>query len=95
MAMGFLLTAFSLYTNVAFQYQWWLDNKRFSLKTRGRYAFKFIVVTQTAWWIWATVLATRFRVTKPIYDWSDSGFGPAFALYIVLTFGFQINYLFL
>jgi len=49
---------------------------------------------QGAWWIWATVLVTRFRHTQPTYDWSSSGFGHAFAPYLLLTAGFQINYMF-
>jgi hypothetical protein len=65
------------------------------LKVRARYTFWFIVVTQGAWWLWATILSTRYRRTLPTYDWDDSGFGSGFAVYVFLTFGFQINYLFL
>jgi hypothetical protein len=53
------------------------------------------VVTQGAWWTWITILATKFRVTQPVYDWSSPGFGAAFGVYIMHTIGFQINYLFL
>ncbi|UKZ75442.1 hypothetical protein TrVFT333_003127 [Trichoderma virens FT-333] len=74
---------------------WWLDYNKASLKVRARYTFWFIVVTQGAWWLWATVLATRYRKTLPTYDWTDSEFGSGFGVYIFLTFGFQINYLFL
>ncbi|KAH7130176.1 major facilitator superfamily domain-containing protein [Dendryphion nanum] len=73
----------------------YLDHTRFTLKTRARYSFFAIVTLQGAWWLWATVNVTRFRNTKPTYDWSSPGFGQAFAVFILLTAGFQLNYLFL
>ncbi|KAK6203945.1 hypothetical protein LQW54_008638 [Pestalotiopsis sp. IQ-011] len=73
----------------------WLDRTKFSLKLRTRSTFWFLVVTQGAWWTWITVLATRFRTEAPVYDWTTPGFGAAFAVYIMHTIGFQINYLFL
>ncbi|UQC86616.1 major facilitator superfamily transporter [Colletotrichum lupini] len=73
----------------------WLDRAKVSLKLRTRSTFWTLVVTQGAWWLWATVLATRFRQTRPVHDWASPGFGAAFAVYIFLTIGFQINYLFL
>ncbi|KKY13271.1 putative major facilitator superfamily transporter [Diplodia seriata] len=73
----------------------WLDRSKVALKTRSRTTFWILVVLQGAWWTWATVLVTRFHRTKPTYDWVDSGFGAAFAVYIFLTVGFQLNYLFL
>ncbi|OJD33108.1 uncharacterized protein BKCO1_3300094 [Diplodia corticola] len=73
----------------------WLDRSKVALKTRSRSTFWILVVLQGAWWTWATVLVTRFHRTKPTYDWVDSGFGAAFAVYIFLTVGFQLNYLFL
>ncbi|KAL7908723.1 MFS general substrate transporter [Trichoderma velutinum] len=74
---------------------WWLDQNKISLKIRARYTFWFIVITQGAWWLWATVVSTRYRRTLPTYDWTDSEFGSGFGVYVFLTFGFQINYLFL
>ncbi|RFU74272.1 major facilitator superfamily transporter [Trichoderma arundinaceum] len=74
---------------------WWLDYTKVSVKTRARYTFWFIVITQGAWWLWATVISTRYRRTLPTYDWTDSAFGSGFGVYVFLTFGFQINYLFL
>ncbi|KAL2178371.1 major facilitator superfamily domain-containing protein [Thermothelomyces heterothallicus CBS 202.75] len=73
----------------------WLDRTKISLKTRTRSSFAAIVILQGAWWIWATVLVTRFHRTRPTYDWSDSGFGAAFGVFVFLTLGFQLNYLFL
>ncbi|KAF8205200.1 hypothetical protein K438DRAFT_2014688 [Mycena galopus ATCC 62051] len=73
----------------------YLDRAEIKLKTRARSAFWLIVVLQGAWWIWATVLVTQFRVTRPTYDWSNKGFGASFSLFVLLTAGFQMNYLFL
>lgn len=75
--------------------QAWLDNTRLSVKTRGRYAFWFFTIASGAWWIWATVLVSRFRVTQPTYDWATPGFVGAFAVYILLNAAFQVNYLYL
>ncbi|KAF2494624.1 hypothetical protein BU16DRAFT_462482, partial [Lophium mytilinum] len=72
-----------------------LDSKGTTLKSKARYSFAVIAVLQGAWWIWATVVVTKFRHTKPTYDWSDPGFGHAFGVFILLNTGFQINYLFL
>ena len=63
--------------------------------TRARSSFWLIVTLQGGWWIWVTVLATKFHQSPRTYDWLSPGFGHAFAVYIFLTIGFQINYLFL
>jgi MFS family permease len=73
----------------------YLDQKRISLKARNRGAFFTVLGLQGGWWIWATILVTRFRVTQPIYDWVDPGFGKAFALFLFWVVGFQLNYLYL
>ncbi|KFH45085.1 Protein of unknown functionlike protein-like protein [Hapsidospora chrysogenum ATCC 11550] len=73
----------------------WIDRTSIPLKFRARSAFWTIVVLQGSWWIWATVLVTRFHVTQPTYDWASEGFGAAFAVFVFLTLGFQLNYLFL
>lgn len=76
---------------------WFLDSTRITLRTRARSAFFGIVVYQGALWTWATVNVTRFSrsTPSPTYDWSSPGFGNAFAVFVLLTVGFQINYLFL
>ncbi|KAK7955640.1 uncharacterized protein PG986_004862 [Apiospora aurea] len=63
----------------------WLDTTRLSVKTRGRYAFWFFTLVSGAWWIWATVLVSRFRVTQPTYDWASPGFGRAFVVYFMVS----------
>ncbi|KAH9903593.1 major facilitator superfamily transporter [Xylariomycetidae sp. FL2044] len=73
----------------------WLDRSQVSVRLRARSTFWFLSIVSGAWWIWATVLATRFRETRPTYDWSSPGFGSAFAVYVVLNVAFQTNYLYL
>lgn len=73
----------------------YLDRTSIALRIRARTSFITIATLQGAWWIWATVLATEFRNSRPTYDWVSDGFGRAFAVFIFLTIGFQINYLFL
>lgn len=72
-----------------------LDRTSLSLKQRARRAFFFIVVFQGICWTWATINVTHYRKTLPTYDWSSPGFGNAFAVFVLLTACFQINYLFL
>ncbi|KAF2234421.1 hypothetical protein EV356DRAFT_545386 [Viridothelium virens] len=72
-----------------------LDRTGLLLKTRARTAFFVILTLQGAWWIWATVLVSDFHKTHPTCDWTDAGFGKAFALFLFLVLGFQVNYLYL
>ncbi|CDO74704.1 hypothetical protein BN946_scf184847.g12 [Trametes cinnabarina] len=74
---------------------WVLDRKQIPLKTRARGAFAFIMITQAGWWIWSTILTTRFKHTRPTFDWGDEGFGSAFTLFLVLVLAFQLQYLYL
>lgn len=73
----------------------YLDRTSIPLHTRARSTFWVIVVVMGAWWLWATVIVTEFHRTQPTYDWVSPGFGRAFAVFIFLTAGFQLNYLFL
>ena len=72
-----------------------LDRQRLPLKVRARGSFIVVLVLQGAWWVWASVLVTNFRRTGASYDWVDPGFGKAFALFLFLVIGFQLNYLYL
>lgn len=72
-----------------------MDNTRLSLRLRARGTFWLLCITSGAWWLWVTILATRFRHTRPTYDWSSEGFGSAFAAYVLLNLTFQVNYMFL
>lgn len=73
----------------------YLDRTSIPLRTRTRTTFWVIVVLQGAWWLWASILVTEFRSSQPTYDWTSHSFGRAFAVFILLTAGFQLNYLFL
>jgi hypothetical protein len=73
----------------------YLDRTSISLRIRTRSTFWVLVILQGAWWLWATILVTEFRSSQPTFDWTSSGFGRAFAVFILLTAGFQLNYLFL
>ena len=73
----------------------YLDRTSIALRTRARSSFFVIAILQGAWWLWITVLVTQFRNSRPTYDWTSEGFGRAFAVFIFLTVGFQLNYLFL
>ncbi|KAK0705742.1 major facilitator superfamily domain-containing protein [Apiosordaria backusii] len=66
-----------------------------ALKTRARTSFWVIVVLQGGWWTWATILVTRYRITRPTFDWVDGNFGEGFGVFVFLTVGFQLNYMFL
>ena len=72
-----------------------LDSPRVSLRSRSRGAFIVVLSLQGAWWVWATVVTTEFRRTRPVYDWADPGFGKGFALFLFWIIGFQLNYMFL
>jgi MFS family permease len=73
----------------------YLDMKKLTLATRARGAFWFIMITQGAWWIWATIIVTEYNKTNPVYDWVDPGFGRGFALFLFWVIGFQLNYMYL
>ncbi|PCG98012.1 Major facilitator superfamily domain, general substrate transporter [Penicillium occitanis (nom. inval.)] len=73
----------------------YLDARKISLKTRARTSFAVVLGLQGAWWIWGTVLVTRYHRTNPVYDWVDPGFGSGFALFLFWVIGFQVNYLYL
>ncbi|KAH9855902.1 major facilitator superfamily domain-containing protein [Lenzites betulinus] len=74
---------------------WFLDRSSINLKVRARGAFFFIMITQGAWWIWSTILTTRFDRESPTFDWADDGFASAFTLFLILVLAFQLQYLYL
>lgn len=73
----------------------YLDRSKISLRSRARWAFGVLLTLQGAWWIWATVLVTDYRKSRPTYDWGDPGFGKGFALFLFWNMGFQLNYVYL
>jgi hypothetical protein len=74
--------------------QFFLDRHKISLKTRARAGFAFFMTTRGAWWIWSTVMQTKYK-TSAALDWADADFGRYFALYVLLGASFQTHYLFL
>ncbi|GJN87616.1 hypothetical protein Rhopal_000571-T1 [Rhodotorula paludigena] len=73
-----------------------LDAKRWPLGTRARAAFALAVTLQGAWWTWSVVLNAYFHAhPTTVYDWADAGFGRAFACYLAIAAGFQMQYMFL
>lgn len=74
--------------------QFFLDRHRISLKTRARAGFAFLMTTRGAWWIWSTLMQTKYKSTVAL-DWADTNFGRALALYVLLGASFQTHYLFL
>ncbi|KAH9889381.1 major facilitator superfamily domain-containing protein [Cubamyces lactineus] len=74
---------------------WVLDRKQIPLKLRARGAFTFIMITQGGWWIWSTILTTRYDRTRPTFDWGDAGFASGFTLFLILVLAFQLQYLYL
>ncbi|KAJ4393893.1 hypothetical protein N0V93_003109 [Gnomoniopsis smithogilvyi] len=74
---------------------YYIDRVNIPLKTRTRYGFAVILTLQGAFWTWATIIATEFTRTQPTLDWADDGFGRGFGVFIFLTIGFQLNYLYL
>lgn len=40
-------------------------------------------------------MVTEYTRTRPTLDWADAGFGRGFGVFVFLTLGFQLNYLFL
>ncbi|KAL5048574.1 hypothetical protein BDW71DRAFT_195870 [Aspergillus fruticulosus] len=71
-----------------------LDSK-VSLKLRSWVDFLVVLGLQDAWWLWGTIVVTDIHKSNPVYDWSDSGFGRRFPLYVFWVVGFQLNYMFL
>lgn len=40
-------------------------------------------------------MVAEYSRTRPTLDWDDAGFGRGFGVFVFLTLGFQLNYLFL
>jgi len=71
-----------------------LDTKFWDNKTKKRSVYTGLAVIQGGIWVWSTINQQKYTQEKPTFDWSSPGFGRAFALYLFMAIGFQINYLF-
>jgi len=43
-------------------------------------------------WIWGTIVQKEYSAHKPALDWSDSGFGRGWALYIMWQVNWALTY---
>ena len=71
-----------------------LDWKKPSVNTRAKYAFGIIYTLQGAWWAWAISMMHKYHTTtpKPTFDWSTSGYGQGFGVYIFIQIGYNLMY---
>ncbi|KIY73603.1 MFS general substrate transporter [Cylindrobasidium torrendii FP15055 ss-10] len=70
-----------------------LDSARIKLHVRARIAFGIVVILQGAVLAWNIGNSATFRNTLPTYDWVDSGFGNAFAVFVLHVTSFQLSYM--
>ncbi|WOO81657.1 UNC93-like protein [Vanrija pseudolonga] len=73
---------------------WFLDAKKFSLRTRARASFAWVIGFRAALWTWALVINAHFP-TREAVDWNSPYFGRTFALYVLIGTNFQENYMWL
>jgi len=71
-----------------------LDWRKPTLNARADGAFVFIYVFETALYIYAMVMTKKYEgmEPKPVFDWTDEGFGQGVCLYIFMLMGFNLMY---
>ncbi|KAF9872472.1 cytochrome c oxidase subunit 1 [Colletotrichum karsti] len=69
-----------------------LDWTRFTINQRARFAYIGMMALFGGTWIWATIIQREYGQQAPALDWSDSGFGRGWALYILLQVNFALAY---
>ncbi|MCO5565897.1 hypothetical protein L7F22_019572 [Adiantum nelumboides] len=70
-----------------------LDNHKWSLNGRARYAFLSIYAMQFAWWGWSIYTTHDYSKSSPTHDWSEgSAWSPGFAMLLMLQIGFNLMY---
>ncbi|KZT08077.1 MFS general substrate transporter [Laetiporus sulphureus 93-53] len=77
-----------------------LDNQRWSKKLRARWTYVIVLSLQGGWWIYSQIIQQDYVRGKrspdwQTIDWASPGFARGFVLYLVITMGFQMNYLFM
>ncbi|KAL1716762.1 major facilitator superfamily domain-containing protein [Schizophyllum commune] len=70
-----------------------LDNDRWSHKFRARTSFFITITLQGALLAWNVANSWFYIRSSPHYDWSDSGFGNGFAVFVLQVANFQICYM--
>lgn len=69
-----------------------LDSPRFSLRTRAVSAYVFIMSLIGGCWVWGTIIQREYTNKAPALDWTDSGFGRGWALYILWQTNWALTY---
>lgn len=71
-----------------------LDSRRLTVNKRAKSSFIVIYALQAGWWAWAIYIMNKYHNTtpKPTFDWTSSGYGVGFAVYIFLQAGFNLQY---
>ncbi|KAM5349018.1 hypothetical protein ACJ41O_008841 [Fusarium nematophilum] len=72
----------------------WLDWRKPTLNTRAVGAFAVIYAFEMALYIYAMIITKEYEGmdTKPVLDWTDSGFGRGVCVYILMLVGFNLMY---
>ncbi|KAI4524914.1 hypothetical protein K525DRAFT_266557 [Schizophyllum commune Loenen D] len=70
-----------------------LDNDRWSHRFRARTSFFITITLQDALLAWNVANSWFYIRSSPHYDWSDSGFGNGFAVFVLQVANFQICYM--
>ncbi|KIK61195.1 hypothetical protein GYMLUDRAFT_243847 [Collybiopsis luxurians FD-317 M1] len=65
---------------------WIIDSGIGSRKTRALAVFAGLIVFQYALWIWTSINMVDYLDSNPVFDWSTSGFGRAYALVFFVEF---------
>ncbi|KAJ1035878.1 hypothetical protein NDA13_000536 [Ustilago tritici] len=92
-ALGSLLSAvLASLSNYALGF--FLDWKKPTVNSRAKTSFIAIYTLQAAWWAWAIYIMHKYHTTspKPSFDWTTSGWGSGFFLYLALQVGFNMMY---
>ncbi len=75
----------------------WLDRANVSLARRARVGFAAVVAHQGFVWVWSTIVQQAYKNDPSgfVYDWADgNAFSKGWTLYLFLSNGFQLNYLY-
>ncbi|BEI88960.1 uncharacterized protein CcaverHIS019_0203220 [Cutaneotrichosporon cavernicola] len=65
-------------------------------RTRALVTFGVLVALNSSTWIWSVVIQNEYRITRPRLDWSHSGFGRGFGVYMFerISTTFVENYIY-
>ncbi|BCS28449.1 uncharacterized protein APUU_70019S [Aspergillus puulaauensis] len=71
-----------------------LDWRRLTLNTRAVAAFVVIYAFELSLYIYAMVVNKEYerREERPVFDWTDDGFGRGVCVYILMLVGFNLMY---